>query len=72
MWMMCIGSAFFILTGALCFYTKDIVWDLLAMLMQKLGFEPERTRIWNILITLYGIVALVIGFVAVYHVFKAL
>jgi len=72
MWMMCIGSVFFILTGALCFYTKDIVWDILAMLMQKLGFEPERTRIWNILITIYGIVALVIGVYALIQVFKGL
>jgi hypothetical protein len=72
MWMMCIGSAFIILTGALCFYTKDIVWDLLAMLMEKLGFEPKRTRVWNVLIALYGIFALVIGFIAVYQVFKEL
>jgi hypothetical protein len=72
MWMMCIGSTFFILTGALCFYTKDIVWDILAMLMQKLGFEPERTRTWNVLITLYGIIALVIGVYALIQVFKEL
>ena len=72
MWIMCIGSAFFILTGALCFYTKDIVWDLLSMLMQKMGFEPERTRVWNILITFYGIVALVIGVYAMILVFKGL
>ena len=70
--MLCIGSAFFILTGALCFYTKDIVWDVLAMLMEKLGFEPERTRVWNILNTLYGIVALVIGVYALIQVFKGL
>ena len=72
MMIMCIGSAFFILTGALCFYTRDIVWDLLAMIMEKLGFEPERTRIWNILITLYCIVALVIGVFALVQVFKGL
>jgi hypothetical protein len=72
MWMMCIGSAFFILTGALCFYTKDIMWDVLAMVMEKLGFEPERTRVWNILITLYGIIALVIGVYALIQVFKGL
>ena len=72
MWIMCIGSTFFILTGALCFYTKDIVWDLLATTMEKLGFEPERTRVWNILITLYGIIALVIGVYALIQVFKGL
>jgi hypothetical protein len=72
MWIMCISSAFFILTGALCFYTKDIVWDLLAMIMEKLGFEPERTRAWNVLITLYGIIALVIGVYALIQVFKGL
>ena len=69
---LCIGSAFFIITGALCFYTKDIVWDVLALIMEKLGFTPERTRIWNILITVYGIIALVIGVYALIQVFKAL
>ena len=72
MWLMCIGSAFFILTGAMCFYTKDIVWDLLAAIMEKLGFAPERTRVWNVLITLYGIIALVIGVYALIQVFKEL
>jgi hypothetical protein len=66
------ASTFFIITGSLCFYTRDIVWDLLAMLMEKLGFEPERTRVWNILITLYGIVALVIGVFALIQVFQGL
>jgi hypothetical protein len=72
MWMMCMASTFFIITGSLCFYVKDLVWDLLAILMRKFGFEPERTRVWNVLITLYGIFALVIGFIAVYQVFKEL
>jgi hypothetical protein len=66
------ASTFFIITGSLCFYVKDLVWDLLAILMRKFGFEPERTRVWNVLITLYGIFALVIGFIAVYQVFKEL
>jgi hypothetical protein len=66
------ASTFFIITGSLCFYTKDIVWELLKLIMEKLGFEPERTRVWDVLITLYGIFALVIGFIAVYQVFKEL
>jgi len=42
------------------------------MLMEKLGFEPERTRVWNVLITHYGIIALVIGVFALIQVFKGL
>jgi hypothetical protein len=70
--MVIIGSAFFILTGALCFYTKDIVWDLISWMLERLGFVPERTRVWNIMITLYGIAALVIGVYALIQVFKEL
>jgi hypothetical protein len=66
------ASTFFIITGSLCFYVKDLVWDLLAILMRKFGFEPERTRVWNVLITLYGIIALVIGVYALIQVFKGL
>jgi len=70
--MLCLGSAFFILTGALCFYTKDIVWDVLSFLLEKMGFATERTRTWNVLITLYGVIALVIGVFALYRFFRGL
>jgi hypothetical protein len=70
--MVLIGSVFLILTGALCLYTRDIAWDLLSWALEKLGFEPVRTRIWNITITLYGIAALVIGLIAIYQFLKGL
>ena len=70
--MLCIGSAFFILTGALCFYTKDIVWDVLAFLLEKMSFATERTRTWDVLITLYGVIALVIGVFALYRFFRGI
>jgi len=70
--MLCIGSAFFILTGALCFYTKDIVWDVLSFLLEKMGFATERTRTWDVLITLYGVIALVIGVFALYRFFRGI
>jgi hypothetical protein len=68
--MVLIGSVFLILTGALCLYTRDIAWDLLSWVLEKLGFEPKHTRAWNIMITLYGIAALVIGMVASYQFLK--
>jgi hypothetical protein len=70
--MVLIGSVFLILTGALCLYTRDIAWDLLSWALEKLGFEPVRTRVWNFMITLYGIAALVIGLIATYQFLKGL
>ena len=70
--MLCIGSAFFILTGALCFYTKDIVWDVLSFLLEKMGFATERTRVWNVMITLYGVLGLAIGVFALYRFFRGI
>ena len=51
---------------------REMVPLLEAMPAEKLGFAPERTRVWNILITLYGIIALVIGVYALIQVFKGL
>jgi hypothetical protein len=70
--MVLIGSVVLILTGALCLYTRDIAWDLLSWALGKLGFEPVRTRVWNFMITLYGIAALVIGLIATYQFLKGL
>jgi hypothetical protein len=74
MWtlMVIIGSALLVLSGALCLYTRDIAWDLISWMLERLGFVPERTRVWNIMITLYGIAALVIGVYALIQVFKEL
>jgi hypothetical protein len=67
-----IGSVILILTGALCLYTRDIAWDLLSWMLEKLGFVPVRSRVWNALITLYGIVALLIGLVAFYQFIRGI
>jgi hypothetical protein len=70
--MVIIGSALLVLSGALCLYTRDIAWDLISWMLERLGFVPERTRVWNIMITLYGIIALVIGVYALIQVFQGL
>jgi hypothetical protein len=67
-----IGSVILILTGALCLYTRDIAWDLLSWMLEKLGFVPVRSHVWNALITLYGIVALLIGLVAFYQFIRGI
>jgi hypothetical protein len=72
MWtvMTIIGSALFILSGALCLYTRDIAWDLISWMLEKLRFEPKRSRVWNALITLYGILALLIGLITLYQLIR--
>jgi hypothetical protein len=72
MWtfMVIVGSAFLVLSGALCLYTRDIAWDLISVGLEKLRFEPKRSRVWNALITLYGILTLLIGLFTFYQLIR--
>jgi hypothetical protein len=68
--MMCIGSIFFLILGALAFFAKDILWELTAWGNQMKGISSERSENWNMLTTIGGVVAIIFGLIALYAFFQ--
>lgn len=67
--MLCFGSIFFLGSGLLCIFVKDLVWEWTAWSNRTKGIASERTDDWDTMTTIGGVVSIVLGLFSLYAFF---
>ena len=68
---MILAAIFFIVLGLLNLFAKNLMWSLTEWGNELRGVQSERTDWWDTRMTIQGIVALLLGALALYAAFAS-
>ena len=68
---MILAAIFFIVLGLLNLFAKNLMWSLTEWGNELRGVQSERTDWWDTRMTIQGIVALLLGALALYATFAS-
>ena len=68
---MILAAIFFIVLGLLNLFARNLMWSLTEWGNELRGVQSERTDWWDTRMTIQGIVALLLGALALYAAFAS-
>ena len=68
---MILAAIFFIVLGLLSLFARNLMWSLTEWNNELRGVQSERTDWWDTRMTIQGIVALLLGALALYATFAS-
>jgi len=68
---MILAAIFFIVLGLLSLFARNLMWSLTEWGNELRGVQSERTDWWDTRMTIQGVVALLLGALALYAAFAS-
>jgi len=56
-----LAAVFFIVTGLLCVFARDLMWELTQFNNRTKGVASERTELWDFGTVVDGVAAVILG-----------